>query len=433
MPRRLEAVKRAIRLLPVLLSATLHAAVVAALLPASDRRPSPLDEPVTIELEIAEEGLPAPVRPEPRQTLRPGREPPHRRVLEPPRKSAASRSRGPDAPPVASSDLEGSSRAQAEPVPAEPPRIEGLAGSGAKAPKLTLPSSPWSVSRERGGAPARDPHGQVVRNEPGALPDRAETLEKESREVEGRVSGWLGDALAEHRVQSGAVDDYFREMGEAMVKRLAEAPHAREDEGLLRQFATNLLRSARQYAATGDPYAPAEAPEARSDPLKSPLERLAEGRSKSAADAFQKKLDMGSSLRDFGDGKFGGKLVAIVEIRQKVDGELTGALLVQPSGDKAFDRYVLLVAPDAVAGLPAPRPSAAGVHPDGIRSTWSFEGRLVYKRSSRDISLKDNWYLAALIPFGLLTGNFDETTGSVDVVDPLHPQFQVRVRLLRVY
>jgi hypothetical protein len=127
-------------------------------------------------------------------------------------------------------------------------------------------------------------------------------------------------------------------------------------------------------------------------------------------------------------------LVAILEFRQASDGKLLSTLLLRSSGDKVFDTHVLHTAPESIAKAGLPRPGAAGIHADGIRSVWAFEGRVVYRKKAREIHLeKDWWYFAASAPLSLITGNFDETTGDVYVVDLHDPKYTCAVRLLRVY
>jgi hypothetical protein len=82
----------------------------------------------------------------------------------------------------------------------------------------------------------------------------------------------------------------------------------------------------------------------------------------------------------------------------------------------------------------APPPAGApGVHPEGIRSLWAVEGRVVYLKKLRDLKGEDAWYTAAMGAAGVLSGTFEETTGDVYVIDLRNPRFVVRPRLLRVY
>jgi len=121
-----------------------------------------------------------------------------------------------------------------------------------------------------------------------------------------------------------------------------------------------------------------------------------------------------------------------VEMRQAADGKLQGLLLLQASGNKEFDRYVLASAPLALEGLDGPPDAGAGIHEDGIRTQWAFEGRVVLRRKLKDVDAK----YAANVPLallGLMGGTFEETTGEIQVADFANPQFTCAVKLLRVY
>jgi hypothetical protein len=126
--------------------------------------------------------------------------------------------------------------------------------------------------------------------------------------------------------------------------------------------------------------------------------------------------------------------MAVVDIRQTAQGKLVDLSLVKSSGNPLFDKFVLKSAPTAIESLPEAPANRPGIHPDGIRSTWAFEGRVTYKKKLSDMKLdKDGWYLAGMLPLSLLAGSFDEVTGVVEVVDLRNPEFVCKVRLLRVY
>src|SRR5262249_49914866 len=111
-----------------------------------------------------------------------------------------------------------------------------------------------------------------------------------------------------------------------------------------------------------------------------------------------------------------------------------GTLLLQSSGNSAFDTHVVRSAPLAIERLGEPPANGAGIHPEGIRSAWSFEGHVVYQKKLRDIDLKkDWWYHAITAPLALVTGTFDETTGDIYTTDFRNPKFVCKVKLLRVY
>jgi hypothetical protein len=127
--------------------------------------------------------------------------------------------------------------------------------------------------------------------------------------------------------------------------------------------------------------------------------------------------------------------VAIVELYQASDGTLRRIELSHTSGEPGFDKHVLSTAAKKLGSL-APPPLEASPkigRKEELHTTWAFEGRLEYRRHLRDMNLKDDgWYLAASLPV-LLTGNFEETTGDVTVVDVRQPSYECTVRLLQIH
>jgi hypothetical protein len=126
-------------------------------------------------------------------------------------------------------------------------------------------------------------------------------------------------------------------------------------------------------------------------------------------------------------------LVIVLELQQGADGQLRSVLVKEPSGNKAFDSYVLGAVPPALAKLTPPPDKALGVHKEGIRTLWAVEGRVVYLRKLSELEGQDAWYVAAAASLGALAGRFEETTGEVYVIDLRNPKFVCRPRLLRVW
>ncbi|MBI5547794.1 MAG: TonB C-terminal domain-containing protein, partial [Deltaproteobacteria bacterium] len=260
------------------------------------------------------------------------------------------------------------------------------------------------------------------------------------------VEGWLAGGLATARAQAGA-DSYFSGLGRALEKEAAIDAQSLLSGDAKKDLITAWGQGASQYAATGNPYAPGEIPgPAPAIDGDTPLNRNAQQFQESGLSggvafgggvgpaAMKQRLEMGRMLRDFADGKFGSGLLAIVELRQGRAGELLQLTLQQPSGNAAFDAHVMRAAPLAVGTLKPPPEKGVGIHPEGLRSTWSFEGHIVYKRKLRDFNLlRDGWYLGLMSAAGLATGTFDETTGESEFPDFRHPEFRLKVKLLQVY
>jgi hypothetical protein len=194
---------------------------------------------------------------------------------------------------------------------------------------------------------------------------------------------------------------------------------------------TAFKAAAKSYGATGTPYLSPEAMPAGEIP--SSLQRELD-RGSTQAREFAQTLQVGARIRDFGNGKMGAELVAVVELRQAASGALLHSLLVQSSGNTLFDSWVMGQAIEGV-GLAAEPPDAGlGIHEDGMRSVWAFSGKVVYKRSLQETRLKDDWwYLLGALATSTLAGNFEETTGKIEYIDLRHPSFECRVSLLQVY
>ncbi|MBI3182587.1 MAG: TonB C-terminal domain-containing protein [Myxococcales bacterium] len=287
--------------------------------------------------------------------------------------------------------------------------------------------------------------GRTIRNDPSERPDPEALAAYDAERAKAKVDGWLADELAAHLVEVGLVDGYFQQLRHGLEQQAAPPPPF-EGGPFVKQLLKEYVASAQRFGQSGNPYVEAPAV-GRPDEVLSPTERFAEAdrdrgpgkvngtqTAASPVEDFRRTLRMGASLRDFADGKMSGALVAVVEIRQSAGGQLLGHLLVESSGNKLFDTHVMSTAPEAVAKLPPPPATGSGIHPEGLRSLWAFEGKVIYRKKLKDVKWDESWwYHAAMLPAGLVTGNFDEMTGDVYVVDLTDPQFVCNVRLLRVY
>jgi hypothetical protein len=289
--------------------------------------------------------------------------------------------------------------------------------------------------------------GETWRNVPGGFPDPDAIRAAGALEGKRNIDAWLAGGLATARAEAGA-DSYFLDLRHSLERQAAidadRLLSGNAGKDLLNAYQDGAVR----YAASGNPYGPGATPgSAPAIDGDTPLDRNASQFAGSGLqggqalfgggvgpDALKQKLEMGRMLRDFADGKFGAGLLAIVELRQGGDGHLVRLRLALPSGNAAFDAHVMRSAPTAISALGPPPEKGVGIHPEGLRSTWSFEGHVVYKRRRSEMSLlRDGWYLALLGAAGLMTGSFDETTGEVEVPDFRHPEFRLKVKLLQVY
>ena len=127
------------------------------------------------------------------------------------------------------------------------------------------------------------------------------------------------------------------------------------------------------------------------------------------------------------------ELVIVLELQQTPDGQLRSVQVVERSGNKAFDEYVLEAVPPALAKLTPPPAEALARHPEVIRTLWAVEGRVIYLRRISELKGQDAWYIASAAGLGMLAGTFEETTGDMYVIDLRNPKFDCRPRLLKVW
>ncbi len=298
------------------------------------------------------------------------------------------------------------------------PTVPGVSGSGSR----------W-VRTDSG-------RGRTIRNDPADQPDPDAVAAYQAEQAKSRVDGWINDDLATLRAQNGMVDRYFHEMKNGLERQAANPPPF-EGKPFVQHMVNHYVASAQRYGQSGNPYVVPPDPERieeRRTAEAAEKERTRGGGKGSPAEQFHQTLQAGQFLRDYADGKMTAALVAVVEIRQARDGKLLGHVLVESSGNPVFDSHVMKTAPEALSKLPPPPESGAGLHPDGMKSLWAFEGKVVYKKKLKDVKWDESWwYQAAMIPLGLATGSFDEVTGDVYVVDLTDPQFVCKVKLLRVY
>jgi hypothetical protein len=354
----------------------------------------------------------------------------------------------PDAESAPRKDGAGERMQRARPRPTVRPGVvedavaggESIAGSQSDAGATTDTPRLYTLlprSDVLGGVPIEAPpdgrRGETIVND-GSGPSKEQIAEMNAMEAEVRVDGWMKDELATLRVANGLVDPYFTQMRKELEKRAADAPkEAWPNAAVARDLLNHYGAKAARYGATGSPFPPGR------EPRPDAYESAALSRGDEPGSLVREIRNRGipaQSLRDFANAEFADGMVAVVEIRQVSDGRLVEARIVTSSGNPSFDKHVLVTAPGSIAALPPAPETAAARDSEEIRSLWAFQGLITYKKKLRDFDPKnvsDAAYLAGTGLLGLLTGNFDETTGDIDVVDLRNPTFKVKVRLLRVY
>ncbi len=341
----------------------------------------------------------------------------------------------PEAPPPAPRAAQPNVHPKAAPK-VEPPAPAPLQVATA-APLAPPPAQPLSLlpdpQRLELRLPEAEPsHGHLIHNDPSELPDPQAVAAYQAEQARARVDGFARDELSVVRVESGAVDGYFNALHHRLQQGASHPPLFGDADKLAqlpKTWVNSWAPAAQRYGAGQLPYSTQGQP----NPVPSAVQEAADRGSPQARE-FAQLLTVGAGLRDLGDGKMGSNMEAVVELRQAATGALLEALLLRSSGSQPFDAWVLDVAVKAVPLTLAPPDAGLGIHPDGMRSVWAFSGKVVYRRSVRDVNIKDDWwYFALAAPLSAITGHFDEVTGEADYVDLRHPSFECKTRLLQVY
>ncbi len=432
-----------------LASLLLHAVLLALLWRQAPVRPaSPPPAPPALVVEVISSPPEAPAPPPPPQppppVARPEQPRPAPLPAPPPEPLPSEKAPPTDSPPEAVASTEPEPPvADAEPEPpvdgAEPEEVQPPAPVHASpvtvppadAPLVAetehpslLPPEPaegWSLP-----AAPEAPRGRTLRPGDPSLSPEALAAEEHAR-VSGRVQGFAEDDLATLRVENGLVHPYFSQIRTSLAKQLEGAPLF-DVKSVPQQLVRSYIKDAERYGATGSP---GPGPSDRSAPT--PTERLESvSRGNPAHDSMRAFLQAGESMQRLAEPDRP-DLVIILELRQAPDGQLREVKVVETSGNKAFDKYVLEAVPPALAKLTPPPAEAAGVRPEGIRTLWAVEGRVVYLKKLSEMEGQDAWYIASAAGLGLLSGRFEETTGEIYVIDLRNPKFVCRPRLLRVW
>ncbi len=200
----------------------------------------------------------------------------------------------------------------------------------------------------------------------------------------------------------------------------------------LKNLLSELGSAANEYGRTGNPYGPrspdtADVQDRNSHnaqaAIRDPLGQTPGGK---IAAELERSAPAGSMAKKVTD-LF---LRAVVQLRQGPDGKVTEVTLLESSGNAAFDKHVLATAPASAESAPKPRAA-----PGALRTVWEYKGLLQYRKRLKDFKKGEGLSKAVATAISTLTGtaSFEETTGDVYVNDLLHPDFRVKVKLLRVY
>lgn len=405
-----------------LISVLLHAVILALLWEQEPARspaaPPPKAEPLIVEVITPppEPPVAPPTPPPPAAPARPEAPRPIPRAPAPSERPAPAA--GKPAPEVA---------APAAPLRAGPPEDAPLVEE-LQRPSLVppTPAGGWSVPE----VAAEKPRGRTLHpGDPSLSPEvlKAEELAR----VTERVQSFAEDDLATLRVENGLVHPYFSRIRTSLAKQLENAPLF-DVEGTGKRLAQEYVRQAQSYGATGTTgrRGRAKGPIDREPPTPSEkLESLSRGNP--AHDSMRAFLQAGESLQQLAQPS--PDLVIVLELQQTPDGQLRSVQVVERSGNKAFDDYVLEAVPPALAKLTPPPSEALARHSEVIRTLWAVEGRVIYLRKLSELKGQDAWYIASAASLGMLAGTFEETSGDIYVIDLRNPKFDCRPRLLKVW
>jgi outer membrane biosynthesis protein TonB len=436
-----------------LLSLLIHAALLALVWVLDPEHPvSASPEPHPLVVEVISSPLPAPapapLPPPPARTERPrpppralpvprplpARPPPPERPSAEPSTAeqapplevpplAATASTGPEASP-SSSAAERSSAPTAASLPLDS-RLDVPLAAEVRRPSLvpSIPSGDWSLPSTE-----EKPRGRTLHADDPSLSPEGLAAEENAR-VSSRMRTFTEDDLAARRVENGQVDPYFSELRTALEKQLEGAPvfMGKSAKQKLQRFVQSYLKDAENY---GRNTLAGKSRDAHAPPTPSEqFESLAKGDPN--LNQMRGFLKEGEALQEHAETDSG--LVVVLELQQAPDGQLRSVQVVEPSGNTAFDKYVVDAVPSALARLTPPPSKALGVHSNGLRSLWAVSGRIVYLKRLSEMKGEDSLYMAGMATVGALAGNFEETTGEVRVIDFRNPKFSCSPRLLRVW
>jgi hypothetical protein len=280
-------------------------------------------------------------------------------------------------------------------------------------------------------------------------------VEQETERVASLVGGWLSNDVRAARLRGGLVDVAYGQIGEALRAATRDVPRFADTNSPLAVGGALLegwRSGAESYGSNGAPYAEPEGRVATTERPSALVESMAKGSPDGLAMA--QLLSAGARLQEFADGRAGLQLYALVELRHLPSGALESVKLVRSSGLEPFDAWVVDRARHG--SLSASADGGTRVRP--LRSVWRFDGIVLYRRklSALDggiggaavgmitmaaLSALSTWNHETRPPPGemprplgprmpALVGRFDETNGSLDLIDLTNPTYTCTVRLI---
>jgi hypothetical protein len=222
---------------------------------------------------------------------------------------------------------------------------------------------------------------------------------------QARIQGWLSDDMAERRVESGRVDDWFAALGKSIERALATDP---PPPGTAKQVAA---RAVSEYQAEAEAFGGEVSGEAQ------PVGAGPTGAILAPAGRMHTPESVAT-------------LWAVIELDYRRDNEKPRVRILSSSGDATFNDHVKNVIARGLPGVPGLSGSGFGIHAEGTRSVWEVEGRLSFERDLKTFKLKDDAWYAPIAAVGALAGALK---GDAKINDYRHPHINCNVKLLRVY
>ncbi len=257
-------------------------------------------------------------------------------------------------------------------APRPPRRVKPVERTGEPTGQVDQPSAP--LAHTDGPPLATDtPRALSLVPRPALDSDTISTTEQTV--VTERVAGWAKSDVVAARTSSGLISPAYEPLRHALDRAVLTMPSFIDTDdpaAIGRAVIDGWQPGAERYARTGAAY---DEPAGRLEGFERPSEfaaGIADARTRNALGFFA----AGARLQEFADGRAGGSLIAEVEVLHAADGTLRTVRLVQASGHRGFDDFVLTQARTVADALALD----GGVRDKPFRSLWRFTGTLTFRR-----------------------------------------------------
>jgi hypothetical protein len=349
-------------------SVLLHALLLAFVLwRTSEERPNPAGpKPLEVDLVMvppaaavapatAQKAEPPTARPQPPKAHKPARKP-----------ASTSPSEVAKVAPVAPSGV-----AAASSEPADSPR-QGDSNS------FLVPRVGTMLPGLGKGGDENEASGHTRRNGPGEEPDQAAVREYTAERAKERLDNQLGEMVADAQRKNGLVDPYFTRLQAELVAGFqgskVQLSSRTTQEAFQQEVVGSYVDPAQRFAKTGNPMAD---PEQARQFNESSFGRLLERGGSQLGDSHdQRMLEAGMQSMAFTqimkDSVSRPRLKTVLMLRQDGNGALAETTVIERSGDKEFDEYVLHLTRKVVLVQGDTSESGGAPSALGWSSVWQF-------------------------------------------------------------